>query len=657
MSVSHDRLNGALADRYRIDREIGRGGMATVYLAKDLRHDRDIALKVLHPEVSLALGRERFLREIKLTAKLSHPNILTVHDSGESAGCLWYAMPFVEGETLRHRIAKEGRLPVKDAMRLAGEAAEAIGYAHSLGIVHRDIKPENILLSRGHAVIADFGIARAIDAARDDHLTSSGVALGTPAYMSPEQALGEVVDGATDVWALGCVMFEMISGKAPFGDGRESLARSLIGNAEPLRSLRPDVPESVERTVATALARDKSARFASGSQLAEAINADDSQAGTTSSGIRRYFAPAAAVAAAALIVLSAVTLKPERPATAASTKAGRAGMSHDSIAREFYDRGRSQLSRRTPNGWSQAIVLFSQAIERDSSFALAWADLARTANTAYTRGSAVGISRDSLRALAIAASEKAADLAPNDPAIWLMKGRSAVMMDPTDDGPRLFGVKKAIMLDSSYALAWFELGLIREELLQPAEALAAYQRSIALDPSDAQTLSFLALHYLWNGDFEQGMKWADSAVNLDPTYALARDATGQLTFELGRFAESARQYEAQSRLTTGREQGNAFAMHARALGALGRNAEARQYIDRALKIIDPAHPTKHEAAYMGAALSTLHDTVGAVRFMTAYSPREDVHYQLHLKRDPGLRWIKGSRWESTLLAADPKKIQ
>lgn len=654
MPDSQEQLRDALADRYRIDREIGRGGMATVYIAKDLRHDRDVALKVLHPEVSLALGRERFLREIKLTAKLSHPNILTVHDSGESAGCLWYAMPFVDGETLRHKIGKEGRLPIDEAMRLAFEAAEAIGYAHSLGIVHRDIKPENILLSQGHAIIADFGIARAIDVARDDHLTSSGVSLGTPAYMSPEQALGEVVDATTDVWALGCVMFEMLAGRAPFGDGRESLARSLIGTAEPLRSLRPDVPESVERTVATALSRDKSARFANGAQLAEAIKTNGSAQVKYSRQSRPYvLIGATAAVVVALVVFGARALKPASNPRAAP---GRMQMSRDSLARAFYERGKTEVAHRTPVGLKQGIAFYSQAIARDSSFAMAWADLARTANFAYTRGSDLGIPLDSLRSLALRATDKAAALAPNDPVVWLLKARSAFMMDPTNDGPRLFGVKKALSLDSTYAPAWFELGLIREELLEPDAALSAYKHAASLNPSDPQTLSFIALHYLWSGDYKTGMQWADSAVNLEPTYALARSTSGQLEFELGNFAEAGRHHEAEARLTTGAEQGNAYVLYARALGALGRKDEARTKLDMAMKALDPVH-AKHEAAFLGTTLASLHDTVEAVRVLKSYIPREDVHYQLHLKRDPGLRWIKGSRWESELLAPDPRKVQ
>ena len=188
MSDILNRLQGALADRYRVERELGRGGMATVYLAHDLKHDRQVAIKTLHPELSAYIGPDRFLREIKLIARLSHPHILPLHDSGAADGLLFYVMPFVEGESLRDRLRREKQLPVELALRLTLEIADALHYAHGHGVIHRDIKPENILLQSGHAVVADFGIARAVDAAGGEKLTETGLALGTPAYMSPEQA-------------------------------------------------------------------------------------------------------------------------------------------------------------------------------------------------------------------------------------------------------------------------------------------------------------------------------------------------------------------------------------------------------------------------------------------------------------------------------------
>jgi tetratricopeptide (TPR) repeat protein len=270
------RLQTALADRYAVGRELGHGGMAHVYLARDLRHGRDVALKVLRPELAASLGTDRFLREIRIEAGLQHPHILPLHDSGAVDGLLYYVMPFVQGETLRDRLAREKQLPVPDAVRIAREVADALSYAHAHNIVHRDIKPGNILLSAGHAVVADFGIARAITAAAGDQVTEAGLAVGTPDYMSPEQATGETtLDGRTDVYALGCVLYEMLVGDPPFR-GRTAqavLARHLHDPPPPLRVRRPSVPAVVEEAVMTALAKVPADRFATAAEFVEALDA------------------------------------------------------------------------------------------------------------------------------------------------------------------------------------------------------------------------------------------------------------------------------------------------------------------------------------------------------------------------------------------------
>ena len=267
------RLQAALGDRYRIERELGRGGMATVHLAHDLRHDRPVALKVFHPELAAALG-ERFLREIRVAAKLSHPHILTVHDSGESAGLLWYTMPVVDGESLRQRIRRERQLPVEEAVRLARTVAEALDFAHAHGIVHRDIKPENILLFGNEPMVADFGIALALDALGQDRLTQTGFSLGTPAYMSPEQACAEPrLDGRTDIYSLGCVLYEMLAGEPPYtGPTPQAVvARRLTEPPPSLRAVR-DLPEALERAIYKALARSPADRFATGRDFVRAIS-------------------------------------------------------------------------------------------------------------------------------------------------------------------------------------------------------------------------------------------------------------------------------------------------------------------------------------------------------------------------------------------------
>jgi tRNA A-37 threonylcarbamoyl transferase component Bud32/tetratricopeptide (TPR) repeat protein len=260
-----DRLRTALADRYELDREIGSGGMAHVYHAYDRQHEREVAIKIMRPELSAAIGMERFLREIRIEARLQHPNILPLHDSGAADGLLYYVMPFVDGESLRDRIKREKQLPVPEAIRIAREVADALDYAHQHNVVHRDIKPGNILLSGGHPLVADFGLARALSAADGESLTASGIAVGTAEYMSPEQASGESdVDGRSDIYALGCVLYEMLAGDPPF-TGRtvqSVLARHRQDRVPPLRVVRPLVPRGVELAVERSLAKIPADRFA-----------------------------------------------------------------------------------------------------------------------------------------------------------------------------------------------------------------------------------------------------------------------------------------------------------------------------------------------------------------------------------------------------------
>ena len=268
-------LAQSISDRYLLQRELGRGGMATVYLARDLRHDRPVALKVLHRELAHALGPERFLREIRTTARLDHPHILPVFDSGEAAGLLWYTMPYVEGESLRDRLRREGELLVDEAIQLTREVADALEYAHQHGVIHRDIKPENILLAGGHARVADFGVARALEAAGTGRLTETGLAVGTPAYMSPEQASGGQIDGRSDQYGLACVLYEMLAGEPPYtGPTAQALVAKHIGGPIPsVRTVRPDIPPQLDAAISRALAKSPVARFATAGDFVEALTA------------------------------------------------------------------------------------------------------------------------------------------------------------------------------------------------------------------------------------------------------------------------------------------------------------------------------------------------------------------------------------------------
>jgi hypothetical protein len=276
------RLAAPLAGRYVVDRELGHGGMATVFLARDLATGRDAAIKVLRADLTAAVGADRFRREISIVRALHHPHILPLYDSGEAAGSLFYVMPYFSGESLRERIAREQWLPVDEAVRIACEVAGALDYAHQRGVVHRDIKPENVLLDGSRAVVADFGIARALRASGDERLTRTGITLGTPAYMSPEQAFAEHdVDGRSDIYSLACVLFEMLTGQPPFvGPGAQAVLALHAMEAVPsITSIRPTVPEWVEDAITRALAKARADRFATGEELIQALTAPGPRTG------------------------------------------------------------------------------------------------------------------------------------------------------------------------------------------------------------------------------------------------------------------------------------------------------------------------------------------------------------------------------------------
>ena len=285
MTRSFAALAEALSDRYEIEREVGAGGMATVYLANDRKHERKVALKVLRPELAAAMGSDRFPREIKLVAQFNHPHILSLYDSGETAGFLYYVMPYVEGESLRDRLTREKQLPIGDAVRILRDVADALAYSHARGVVHRDIKPANVMLSGRHAVVTDFGVAKALTASGGDKVTTVGIAVGTPQYMAPEQAMGEAnIDHRADIYALGILAYEMIGGRPPF-DGLSSqavLAAQVMETPTDLQLARPGTPAPLSDAVMRCLAKNPADRWQSAEELLGRLEA---LAATPSGGV------------------------------------------------------------------------------------------------------------------------------------------------------------------------------------------------------------------------------------------------------------------------------------------------------------------------------------------------------------------------------------
>jgi len=343
-----ERLQSALVTRYRIESELGRGGMGMVFLAEDLKHGRLVAIKVLRPELVQSPGADRFLREIRVSAQLNHPHILTLIDSGSADGFMYYVLPFVEGESLRDRLERERNLSIDDALRITAEIADALAYAHSMGVVHRDIKPENILFEAGHAVVADFGIAHAVSEAGGERLTESGLAVGTPAYMSPEQALGtEAVDGRADIYSLGCVLYEMLTGAPPYAGPTPQaiLARKVVDPVPGIRVVRDTVPAAVEAVVMRALAKVPADRYASAHDFAAALSGSDT-AVQTARGKRAWRPDRFVTVASAIVVIAAVSYL----ALALSGGGSSPGVAVSSFERLTTDPGQELFPSVSPDG-------------------------------------------------------------------------------------------------------------------------------------------------------------------------------------------------------------------------------------------------------------------------------------------------------------------
>jgi serine/threonine-protein kinase len=738
-------LRTGLADRYRLERELGRGGMARVYLAHDLKHDRPVALKVLHPDLGAALGAERFLREIRTAAKLQHPNILTVFDSGSAEPApgdpdgrplLWFSMPFIEGESLRDRLGREAPLPVDEAVAIACEVAEALEYAHGRDVLHRDIKPENILLFRGRALVADFGIALAMsqgDAGEAVRLTQTGLALGTPAYMSPEQASGVgTQDGRSDVYSLGCVLFEMLAGEPPFtGPTALAVIAKRFADTVPSPSQRGRaLPAELERIVLRALAPSPTDRFPSAGAFAAALRAgepwtrrphvtaesrrralpsvavlpfanrspsmDDEyfadgmtdelinalakvpglhvvsrtscfvfkgrsedareigrrlQVATVLEGSVRRAGPRLRVATQLINVADGFLLWSEsfdreaEDVFAIQDEIARAISSalrgrlldpraealvrrptEDLEAYQLYLKGRQSWNRRTEQDLQEAMRAFEQALARDPAFALAHAGMA---DTWALLGFYSAVPPGEAYPRAQRAARQALDIDPGLAEAYPAFAYSAMYYDwDWVEAEQAF--RRAIELHPGYANAHQWYGNFLSVMGRAEEAIATFERALALDPLSALKYAALGWGCYFARRYQRGEEECRHGVELESTSVVAHGWMMLNLLSLGRHAEAVAAAEDTARLSSYGV--SSLGLLGYAYGAAGRRADARSVLERLTTISATRYISQYDVALIHLSLG--HADAAMEWLQRGHAERD--HQMVFLKVDPRL---------------------
>lgn len=635
------RLSRALGERYTLEERLGAGGMAVVYAAHDRQLNRRVALKVLRPDIGSAIGPHRFLREITVTAGMTHPNILPLYDSGEKEGILYYVMPLFEGRTLRDRLERDHQLPESEAIAIVSQVGAALVYAHARGILHRDIKPENILLDGGRAIVADFGVARALDA-DDRSLTGTGIAVGTPAYMSPEQSTAEKLDGRSDIYSLGAVLYEMLAGEPPF-TGRTAqaiIAMRLSTSAPSIRVIRDGVSAHVGDALARALARSPADRF---SRIEDFVTQLERPSGRVPRAKSRRSAMVSGAVVVLILVVISVWQRPVNPPGA--------GRKTDPVTQDLVLRAQRQVDRRSQASVQRGIELYRTAIARDSTSADAWAGYAMALQFAQSwRYPVPGIPKDSVTSAMVRASERAIEADSSNIESWFAKATVLRNVDPTSRAGMLKAIFRALSINPSSAQAWFLMGGVRMDMLQFPEAIKAYREAVKLDPAHENALAFLSLTYMWERKFDSALYWADSGMKIDRSQLFIRQSSADAHLNLSQLAEAEADYEAAEQIATGPDKVHAFVGLADVAERRGDHSGADSLLKRAATFADTLHPTAHDAAYLAWGYAATGRKKRAIAILQRFRPRGSLHFQLHLKRDPALDRLRSDpRFKALLI--------